>query len=74
MIYLDNAATTRVFDSVVKEMERYYSEEYFNPSALYSPAFEVVKKIAAARAYLCDKLGRKVVFYIVRNRVQRMGL
>ena len=57
MIYLDNAATTRVFDSVVKEMERYYSEEYFNPSALYSPAFEVVKKIAAARAYLCDKLG-----------------
>lgn len=36
VIYMDNAATTRVKDEVIREMLPYYSEIYFNPSSIYS--------------------------------------
>ncbi|MGE3062889.1 MAG: cysteine desulfurase family protein [bacterium] len=36
IIYLDNNATTRVDDSVVSEMAKYFTEEYGNPSSLYT--------------------------------------
>lgn len=35
MIYLDNAATTKVDKRVVKEMQKYYVEEYGNASSLH---------------------------------------
>ena len=34
--YFDNAATTRVKDEVLNEMLPYFSEQYGNPSSLYS--------------------------------------
>ena len=34
-VYLDNAATTRVFTEVVDEMIPYFVEDYGNPSSLY---------------------------------------
>jgi len=35
MIYLDNAATTKVRPEVLKEMLPYYEEYYGNPSSIY---------------------------------------
>ncbi|MDI6600728.1 MAG: cysteine desulfurase NifS [Thermoanaerobacteraceae bacterium] len=35
MIYLDNAATTKVAPEVLKEMVSYYEEHYGNPSSIY---------------------------------------
>lgn len=57
MIYLDNAATTRPFDSVIACMDRFYTREYFNPSALYAPAMAVASAVKDARAFLCNALG-----------------
>lgn len=36
MIYLDNAATTKICEKAVKAMEPYLKEEYGNPSGIYS--------------------------------------
>lgn len=36
MIYLDNAATTKVNKKVLESMMPYFSEIYCNPSAAYS--------------------------------------
>lgn len=36
MIYLDNAATTRILDEVFAEMEPYLKEEFGNPGSKYS--------------------------------------
>lgn len=57
MIYLDNAATTKPFESVVEKMNAFYKELYFNPSALYSPAFAVAKEKEKTRDYISSALG-----------------
>ena len=56
-IYLDNAATTPVSKEVIKEMEKYYLEEYGNPSSMHElgeRAFEAVKD---ARKTLASEIG-----------------
>ena len=35
-VYFDNAATTRVKDEVIEEMNKYYGELYGNPSSIYN--------------------------------------
>lgn len=50
MIYLDNAATTRPDEEALEIAERYYKENYFNPSALYAGGLEVKKKIAEVKS------------------------
>ena len=57
MIYLDNAATTKPFDGVIQRMAHFYTEAYFNPSALYAPAFQTAKEVDACRAVLLSALG-----------------
>ncbi len=57
MIYLDNAATTKPFDSVTAVIEKYYKELYFNPSALYSSAVNVASQIENARHHINAELG-----------------
>lgn len=64
MIYLDNSATTRPFDSVVEAMAACMREEYFNPSSLYAPAMQAGRIMESARAAILRPLGGggKVVF------------
>lgn len=57
MIYLDNAATTKPFDTVIAQMNAVLKDNYYNPSALYAPAFEVKKEVEKARKAVCDALG-----------------
>lgn len=48
-IFLDNAATTRVKPEVVETMMPYLTEQYYNPSSLYSSATKVKEDIERAR-------------------------
>lgn len=47
-IYLDNAATTRVFPSVAEVMCKVMQEDYGNPSSLHNKGFEAEKYIREA--------------------------
>ena len=57
MIYLDNSATTRPFDSVVDCMADAMRERWFNASAAYAPALSVEKEIRACRRRLAAAAG-----------------
>lgn len=57
MVFLDNASTTKVLDVVAKEMQTYFCDTFYNPGALYSPAFFVHKKVEECRGALCKFLG-----------------
>lgn len=49
MIYLDNAATTKVKQEVVEAMMPYFTERFYNPSSLYGSAVQVKEDIERAR-------------------------
>lgn len=49
MIYLDNAATTRIDNTVFAEMLLYLKEQYGNPSSLYSLGRTAHKAVETAR-------------------------
>ncbi len=57
MIYLDNAATTKMQECCLPIIAKYGREEFFNPSALYAPAIAVSNAIASARYKLASLLG-----------------
>ena len=54
MIYLDNAATTKVYAESVEAMTSVYSIDYFNPSSTYKYGLEVKKLITDARKNIAD--------------------
>ncbi len=56
-IFLDYASTTPVSPFVRAAMEPYFSEEFYNPSALYLAAKETKKALDAARAEIAALLG-----------------
>ena len=57
LIYLDNAATTRMKPEVYREMEPYATEYYGNPSAIYSFATESRKAVDKARGIVAEAIG-----------------
>ncbi|MFR3405924.1 MAG: cysteine desulfurase family protein [Christensenellales bacterium] len=57
MIYLDNSATTRPFDSVIDAMDRCMRENYFNASAAYKPAVDVDRAMRECRRAIAAQLG-----------------
>lgn len=58
-IYLDNAATTRVGEEVLKEMLPFFRETYSNPSAIYTFAGEGKKAVDRARLQAAELIGAK---------------
>jgi len=54
--YLDNSATTRPAESVVRAMTACMLEGYYNPSALYAPAVAVEKQLTACRQAIAERL------------------
>lgn len=59
LIYLDYAAATPLDETVLAAMTPYFSQQFYNPSALYWPAHRVNKDIAAARAQVAGWLGSR---------------
>ncbi|MDE5823800.1 MAG: cysteine desulfurase NifS [Lachnospiraceae bacterium] len=59
MIYLDNAATTKVSEEVFESMKPYFCEQYANPSAIYSFAGKSMKAVDEARKNIADLIGAK---------------
>lgn len=59
MIYLDNAATTVMFEKGVDVYKEYACHAFFNPSASYKPAIDIAKELDRARQTLLNKLGAK---------------
>lgn len=59
VIYLDNAATTRIRQEVVEAMLPYFAEEYGNPSAVYQLAARSRSAVSEARERIADSLGVK---------------
>lgn len=57
LIYMDNAATTPVHPEVLKEMIPYFSENFGNPSSVYSIAGNTRKAIEDARESIASFLG-----------------
>ncbi len=57
MIYLDNSATTRPFDSVIDVMDACMRETWFNPSAAYKPAVDVDRAMRECRKAIARELG-----------------
>ena len=66
MIYLDNNATTKVDEKVLKEMLPYLQNEYANPSSMYDFAKKPAAAIKEARAKIRDFLGANNEKEIVR--------
>lgn len=49
LIYLDNAATTRIYPEVADLIAEESKNDFFNPSALYKPSVALSVKIRNAR-------------------------
>lgn len=56
MIYLDNAATTKVYDSAINATVKVLSEDFFNPSATYSCGLASKNLILDAKSVLAKRL------------------
>ncbi len=59
LIYLDNAATTRMHPSVFHAMEPNLLGNYFNPSSLYGPAQQEKMQLEKARTYLAGTINAR---------------
>lgn len=57
MIYLDNAATTGMAPETVEAMLPYFTQNYGNPSSIYSLASESRKAVMEAREAIAKTLG-----------------
>jgi len=55
-VYLDNAATTKMLESVFEKSKKYLTEEYYNPSAVYSSSVIVKKHIEESRKTILNAL------------------
>ena len=57
MIYLDNAATTKVSEEVFAAMKPYFCEQYANPSAIYTFAGKSMMAVDEARKDVAGLIG-----------------
>ena len=58
-MYLDNSATTQVSSEVFKEMEPFFTQEFGNPSTLYSIGRQSKKALNLARQRVADALNAR---------------
>ena len=57
MIYLDNAATTKMYEELLGIYKEFGCDNFFNPSALYKKSLDVAVRIRQAKADLAEILG-----------------
>ena len=88
MIYLDNAATTKIHPDVLQEMMPYLQEEYGNAGTLYSLGTRARDAVELARQRVATYIGAKpeqivftssgseannMVFYGVKKYLEQIG-
>ncbi len=56
MVYVDNAATTRVSETVFEAMKPYFCEKYGNASSVYGLGYESEKALTAAREQVANAI------------------
>ncbi|HRZ85341.1 MAG TPA: cysteine desulfurase family protein [Candidatus Paceibacterota bacterium] len=56
IIYLDNAATTKVDDKVIKEMLPFFSERYGNASSIHKKGIEAKETLEKSRKIIADSI------------------
>lgn len=64
-IYLDNAATTKVADSVCQKMVEVMTKDYGNPSSLHMKGFAAEKYVKEAKKIIASTLkvdGKNIIF------------
>ncbi len=59
IIYLDNSATTRVYSEVIKEMKKYFLDEYGNPGSSHEFGEKAQFAINNARKKFAREIGAK---------------
>ncbi len=57
MIYLDNAATTKVFDCAIEAAEACMREHFYNPNATYGSGVSAKSRIERDRRTIADAVG-----------------
>ena len=65
MIYLDNAATTPMHESVVARMQPYFTQNFGNPGSVHAAGRQALAAVMQSRASVAENLGckpREVVF------------
>ena len=60
-VYADNSATTRVSDKALAAALPYFTEQYGNPSSIYTLGMDTAKAVLAARQQVADALGAQRV-------------
>lgn len=71
LYYLDNAATTKVFDEVYDLMKQNNAELFYNPSSAYDVARMSKKKLEEARMTLTELLrGKHGTFYFTSSATE----
>jgi cysteine desulfurase len=59
VIYLDHAAATPVDKKVLAAMQPFFSDDFYNPSAPYSPAVKTRREYEAAKQTIARAIGAK---------------
>ncbi len=59
MIYLDNAATTKLDEKCLEIIKEYSLQGFYNPSALYRKAAENSNAIKKAKTIIAKSIGAK---------------
>lgn len=57
IFYLDNAATTKMFDDVKEKSGKFLNDDFYNPSAVYKQSVDVRREVENSRNKLLDFLG-----------------
>ncbi|HEY8389432.1 MAG TPA: cysteine desulfurase family protein [Clostridia bacterium] len=77
MIYLDNAATTKMYSEVLDIYKEFGCDNFFNPSALYKQSLDVAIKIRQAKATLAQFFGGnsdEIIFTASATEANNMAL
>ncbi|MGN1061317.1 MAG: cysteine desulfurase family protein [Candidatus Coproplasma sp.] len=65
MIYLDNAATTKPDCECLKKAEKYLTENFYNPSALYAEGYALHRELEQARKNIINCVANDANFEII---------
>lgn len=77
MIYLDNAATTRMYEELLSIYKEFGCDNFFNPSALYRNSLDVAVRIRQSKAVLAEFLGanqNEIIFTGSATEANNMAL